>query len=394
LDYALFKSSPSGEIIKTTHEQWAFVPNPLPPNINLLPLMNVLSQTMKAIGDLNGMSRQIANPYMLIRPLQRLEALTSSSMEGTHASPDELVLLESGEDNVSNDAAREVYNYIKALETAETMIKTLPLSHRLIKAVHSTLLSGMGKSRGANKLPGEYKIHQNFIGGGSIHAARFVPPPPQHTQICMDALENYINSDNSAIPPIIDAALIHYQFECIHPFADGNGRVGRILIPIYLITKGVLDKPLLYISPYIEKHKDRYIDLMYNVSKNGDWLEWIAFFLKAVETSCADTSKTIIRLLDLQKHYTSLAHSVGRSNIVVRLIDKLFEHPVITIPQAADLVNVSYPAAQGAILKLIDLGILSELPISYHPKRFVALDIVRLSSGFAKDDLTSTAERF
>ena len=380
MDFAAFEDSPSGHLIGTTHGQRAFVPNPLPPELDASALMVDLGATMQAIGNLNGIGRRLTNPLMIIRPLQRREALTSSSMEGTHASPDELVLLEAGAEQPGDEAAHEVLNYIRALENAVSSLPNLPISHRMVREAHATLLSGLSQFRGANKLPGDFKIHQNFIGGKSIEQARFIPTPPGETQRCLDELELYINSESS-LPPIIDAALVHYQFETIHPFADGNGRVGRMLIPVFLMSKGVLDVPLLYISPYIEEHKDEYIDRMYEVSSRGDWTGWIKFFLRTVHESCAETTRTIDSLLALQQDYRSRALDAGRSPTATKIVDYLFERPVISIPDAASIAGVTYPPAAAAVNKLVKAGILREYPATTQPKRFIAAEIVLISAG-------------
>jgi Fic family protein len=385
MDYDAFRGSPSGRLVPTIHDQLAFVPHPLPPALDLSSMMVEFGETMQAIGDLNGISRQLPNPYMVIRPLQRREALTSSSMEGTHASPDDLVLLEAGEEHAADDSTREVLNYIKALNEAERSLAELPISHRIITNSHRILLAGLSKHRGANKRPGEYKQVQNFIGGKTIEEARFMPPPPAEADVCMNQLEAYINrGDRDLIPPLVDAALIHYQFETIHPFADGNGRVGRILIPIFLIERGVLEKPLLYISPYLEDHKDKYIDLMYEVSRTGAWLEWISFFLRSVKASCREAIDTIHALRQLQDEYRERAHKVSRSGTAIRIVDSLFEKPVISIPDAAAIAGVTYPPAAAAVQRLVEAGILRELITETQPRRFMAPEVVMISAGIRK----------
>jgi len=252
------------------------------------------------------------------------------------------------------------------------------------------MLSGVSKHRGADKRPGEFKVHQNFIGGRSIEEARFIPPPPQEARIAMDDLEKYINREHPVLPPIIDAALAHYQFETIHPFADGNGRVGRILIPIILMQKGILDKPILYVSPYIEEHRDEYIDLLHEVSRVGTWDEWIRFFLRAVRESCHETIRTIDRLFRLHSEYRDRAHRVGRSGSPLRIVDSLFEKPVLSVTNAANIAGVTYPAAASAIAKLVEVGILSEMTSAIQPKRFIAREVVMISAGLAPHPSTDS----
>jgi Fic family protein len=257
----------------------------------------------------------------------------------------------------------------------------------MMREAHATLLSGLSKHRGADKRPGEFKIHQNFIGGASIEEARFIPPPPNEAQAAMADLEKYINCETPHLPPIVDTALIHYQFETIHPFADGNGRVGRILIPIILMQKNLLDSPILYISPYVEEHKDEYIDLLHEVSRSAAWVEWIRFFLRAVRISCDETIITIDRLLELQREYRTRAHQASRSGTAVKIVDSLFERPVLSIPDAANIAGVTYPPAQAAIAKLVEAGILREMGNPIQPKRFIAPEVVTISAGYPRRQL-------
>jgi Fic family protein len=254
----------------------------------------------------------------------------------------------------------------------------------MMRQAHATLLSGLSKHRGAAKRPGEFKVHQNFIGGRSIEDARFIPPPPNAAQLAMADLEKYINIETPRFPAIIDLALIHYQFETIHPFADGNGRVGRILIPIILMQKGLLDRPILYVSPYIEEHKDEYIDLLYEVSRTGTWTEWVRFFLKAIRDSCAETIVTIDRLFQLHREYRERAHKVSRSGTAIKIVDSLFERPVLSIPDAATRAGVTYPPAASAVARLMEAGILREMAGGNQPKRFIAPEVVMISAGYPR----------
>jgi Fic family protein len=263
-----FISKKSGRLVQTLFGQNAFVPAPLPPQIDMGAIAITLAEAMGALGELKGACRKLANPWILIRPLQRLEALTSSAMEGTHTTAEELVLAEAGIGREIDESTREVRNYIQALNQALEMEKKYALTHRVIKAAHVKLLDGLSPERGSKKRPGEYKMDQNFIGSPTrrIEDARFIPPPPAETERCMNDLEIYLNRDiSTAAERLIDMALVHYQIETIHPFADGNGRLGRMLVTLMGVTHGLLDHPVLYISPSIEHDKDRYIDLMYNV---------------------------------------------------------------------------------------------------------------------------------
>lgn len=382
MDVDEFKNRPAGEIIRTLEGHWAFLPAPLPPPLDFGVLAKPLARAMQQIGELKGASRRTQNPYILIVPLQRREALTSSAMEGTHTSIDDLVLEEEGLAKNRSEEARETSNYGTALRRAIQQLKEIPISHRVIKEAHRQLLSGLSDSRGANKRPGEYKVHQNWIGSQKqIESARFVPPPPEHTQACMDKLERYINRQvEEPADKLIDLALVHYQFETTHPFADGNGRIGRMLITLMAQQSGLLDLPLLYLSPYLEKNKDEYIDKMYQVSSQSKWEDWILFFLNAIVETCKSTITTIDQLVALQTQYQKTAVSVGRSAKLLQIVDQLFESPFLTVPRTQEKFGITYRAAQMNLEKLVAAGVLQELP-GTHPKYYYASEVLRISKG-------------
>lgn len=384
MDFREFIDSPSGTLIPTLSGQMAFLPHPLPPRIEYERLAFPLAETMQALGELNSAGRALANPKLVIRPLQRREALLSSSMEGTYTTANALALAEADVDGMVDESTIEVRNYIRAFERAERMRQTLPISNRLIKKTHETLLQQASSYRGASKRPGEYKDQQNFIGGKTrrIEDARFIPPPPKETEQAMAELEKYINRENSnGIPPIIDAALIHYQFETIHPFSDGNGRVGRILIPIYLIEKSVLDAPLLYLSPSVEGNKDRYVDLMLDVSKAGNWTDWILFFLEMTKNSCNAAIETIKNLEKLRIEFKDKLANSGSSARYLAIADDLFLTPVTSIPKVAETCKVTYPSAKAAVERFKELGILAEIETSSNPRLYISWPVVHLSEG-------------
>ncbi|MDK9695906.1 MAG: Fic family protein [Siculibacillus sp.] len=379
MDAADFIDSTTGTLIPTLEHASAFVPAPLPPKIDLGSIALSMASAMQAIGELKGACRRLQNPYVLVRPLQRREALTSSAMEGTFTTDDELLLAEAGVKTNPDDSTREVYNYLDALSSSLEMLDKLPISHRVLKSAHQTLLSGLSGARGANKRPGEYKKEQNWIGGITIDKARFVPPPAAETMTCMDQLEAYINRETTDFPtPLIDLALVHYQIEAIHPFADGNGRVGRMLISLMAVHSGLLDMPILYMSPTLEKYKNNYIDLMYGVSSRGAWAEWINFFFEKLAESCREAIEIIDRLIDLQAEYRAKAANLGRSAGAITLVDHLFERPALTVRDAQRRLNVTYPAAKNTIDKLVEAEILIPFEGIY-PKLFIAPAIVRIS---------------
>ncbi len=377
-----FDRSSTGRLVPTTHGQHAFVPHTLPPRLALEKLFHPTAAAEAALGTLRGLARRFATPAMIVRPLQRREALTSSSMEGTHTSPDALVLLEAGEATGDVPATREVLNYVTALNEAVADLDRIPISWRLISAVHRRLMDGVGSSRGANLRPGEFKDAQNFIGADRrIAEARFVPPPPAEAREAMTALEHYVNRPEPVLPPLLDAALIHYQFETIHPFSDGNGRVGRILIPLLLIQRGALDTPILYVSPYIEAHRRDYADRLLAVSRDGDWEGWIGFFLEAVRETCSETTGLLDQLLALQEDYRARAQAASRSTSILRIADSLFERPVLSVTDAARIAGVTYAAAQTMVGRLVAAGLLRESAVARQPRLYIATEVVRISSG-------------
>lgn len=381
MDASHFKGTNSGRLVPTIEGMQAFVPNRLPPAINLGNIINEFGEASAALGGLREIGSTLVNPYMVIRPLQRNEALRSSAMEGTFSTADDLALVEVLDDAPGNDAAREVHNYIRAIDYAIEQTKTLPISHRVIRGMHAVLLAQSTKVRGSNKRPGEYKIHQNWIGALQIQRARFIPPPPAEALKCMDDLEAFINEGNDHIPPLIAAGLCHYQFETIHPFGDGNGRVGRMLITLQLLGHGLLSSPLLYVSPYVEANKDEYIDAMFAVSATGDWERWLRFFLVAIKESCVDTTRTIGHLNALQERYRGLLQEKSRSVSALTITDHLFERPVISITDASKICGTSYQSAKKNVEQLVRLGILRQVRGYENPKLYWAKEIIDISDG-------------
>ncbi|OYY27894.1 MAG: hypothetical protein B7Y65_01625 [Azorhizobium sp. 35-67-15] len=379
-----FERSPSGTLVPTERGQWAFVPKPLPPtNVDFGVLSSELADAAAALGELNGVSRTLRNPYLLIRPLQAREALTSSSMEGTYTTLDDLLLVEAGagENNRAPDT-REVLNYRVALSEAIGSMSSVPLSLRTLKNAHARLLAGVSRQRGATVRPGELKLHQNFIGSYAIETARFIPPPRAETETCLSDLELFIHrEDRGGLHVLIDAALIHYQFETVHPFADGNGRVGRMLVPLHLFTMGAIREPMLYISPVLEPRKDEYIDRMFAVSQNGDWIGWVRFFLEVLKLSAEASIATSDQLRTLETGYRQRLQAAGRSANVLNVVDLLFETPVLSIPQIAAHLGVTYRAARMNVDTLVEVGILEELPNTSSPKFYAARGILNIISG-------------
>lgn len=380
-----FSKGCTGTLIPTIGDRKAFIPNPLPPvSLDLNSILPILSRATQAVGELKGIGRTIPNPLLLVRPLQRREAVSSSGMEGTYTTLSDLFLFEAGGSTPDRQADnQEVLNYVRALEGAIDDLATLPISARLIKRAHSALLRGVAQHRGAKIQAGEFKQDQNWIGGsGTIETARFIPATPASTPDAIDQLMIFINrEDRHKSPPLIDAAMAHYQFEAIHPFGDGNGRVGRMLVALMLVENGTLPQPLLYMSPWLERHKDRYIDLMFEVSRAGAWAPWIEFFLLAVAESADETIRVVQRMQDLQKDYRERFQTARRSTLMLRIIDLAFERPVRYISDIAHELGVTYAGASNNIKKLIAHGVAEEVPGSY-PKliRFPRiLDAMRIA---------------
>ncbi len=339
----------------------AFVPNALPPDISFTPeLTAVLSAADRAVGALAEAGSRLPNPYLLITPNIRREAVLSSRIEGTVTALSDLFFFEAAPSApLSAPDVKEVANYVKAMEYGLRRVKELPISTRLIKEIHNVLLQDV---RGAHATPGELRTSQNWIGppGCTLNEAVFVPPPAAEMREALGQWEIFINSPAN-LPPLILAGLLHYQLEAIHPFVDGNGRVGRLLITLFLCEAGTLPLPLLYLSGYFERTRDEYYDWLLAVSRAGDWPGWLLYFLTAVTAQAEEALECARALLSLRDRYLSLLKELGFTKAMFGLIDKLIENPFVTAPQAAKKIGVSYPAVQNAIKKLINAGLLREI---------------------------------
>lgn len=358
----------------------AFVPAPLPTEWDMpVDLWPLLMQAREALARLDGAGRHLTNPQLLLVPLQQREALRSSSMEGTYATPEELLLYQmdprdptSREDEVN--AWREVLNYGKALQLGVNLLNEgLPISLRLIREIHRALLSGV---RGQEKRPGEFRDYQVQVGVG----ARFVPPPAPRLPDCLDAFEKWHHAE-SGTDPLIRACMAHYQFEAIHPFRDGNGRVGRLLLALTINQWMRLGSPWLYLSPFFDRHKDDYIDHLFNVSADGRWLPWIRFCLQGVVAQCDDTLGRIDRIVALREDFSRRVAGSGGSARLNRIVEGLFASPLTTIPQAAALTEVTYPTAKSDMERLQGLGILREGPPAMTPRYFYSPQLFDISYG-------------
>lgn len=386
MDEDAFQDSAPGRLVPTYDDAKAFVPDPIPESLEMsIETVRRLAAAENAVGRLAGMTAREFNPYLIGSPLLHREAIVSSRMEGTITTPEQLVLLQAeskqpGRRAKSDDDTQEVLNYVHAMERGLELLADLPVCLRLIKETHRVLLSEV---RGERHRPGEFRKHQNFIrgrGDDSIHNARFVPPPPSEMREALERFEEYLNREQTddSDPLLVQLALTHYQFETIHPFSDGNGRIGRLLIPLLMCNHQRLQAPILYVSAYLEQHREQYQDLMLHVSQTGDWDTWIGFFLEALHESAEEAIQQATDLLDLRQRYHRQFQTSRSSALLIRLIDRLFRVPSITIGEASELLKVTHQGAANNIHKLEDAGILKEVTGQERYKVYVAHEILSI----------------
>ena len=359
----------------------SFRPAPLPPNPPIEvsgKLLTKLIDANKKIATLEGLSSRIPNMGLFVSMFVRKEALLSSQIEGTQCTLEDI--LNPHIENNTNQDVSDVVNYIRATEFALKRLKTLPLCNRLIKETHAVLLESV---RGQEKTPGEFRYSQNWIGGqgSTLKNARYIPPNPNDMLTAMSDLEKYINSDSN-LDPLIQAALIHYQFETTHPFLDGNGRVGRLLITLFLMEKGILSTPALYISYYLKMNRIEYYDRMTQVRRTGDYEQWISFFLQAFADSAEDAIHTIDRLTALHDKKTKLFDALTKRQhtSVLKVFSYLESNPIIDIQKTATALGMSYNTVSKAVSILVDDGILKQTDKSGKAKIYSYteyLDILR-----------------
>ena len=380
MEPAEFKESKPGRLMRAREGYWTFVLAPLPPTLELSwDLVAQLSEADRALAELAGLGRNLPNPHLLIRPFVRREAVLSSRIEGTQASLTDLFLfeaVESGPPPAQGPAdVKEVVNYIRALEHGLERLKELPLSLRLIREIHAKLMEG---ARGEHMTPGEFRRSQNWIGppGCALADATFVPPPVPEMMEALGAFEKFLHAP-TRLPPLVRLAQVHYQFEAIHPFLDGNGRVGRLLISLMLCHEGLLPQPLLYLSAFFERRRQDYYRLLLEISRSGAWMEWIRFFLQGIADQSRDAVGRSARLIDLRHAYRRRLEAARSSALLLRLVDDLFEHPVITIQQAARRLGITHRAAGLNIDKLVAAGILREVTGRKRYRLYAAREIIR-----------------
>lgn len=360
------KSTIAGETFE------AYIPPPLPPSppIDLQNLYTLLDQATTALGRLDGMSILLPDPAMFIYMYVRKEAVLSSQIEGTQSSLSDLLLFESDETpGVPMDDVTEVSCYVAAMDFGLARLKELPLSLRLLREIHARL---MNNSRGGHKMPGEFRTSQNWIGGSRPGNAYFVPPPPDSLMETLDALEKFLHDDKIKLPVLVKAALAHVQFETIHPFLDGNGRLGRLLITFILCHEGVLREPLLYLSLYLKMHRQAYYDHLQAVRTTGDWESWIAFFLTGVVEVASQATDTAQSILSLFNSDRAKIERSGKATPTVLMLHNSFQrNPASNTTRIRKRCDISLPTVLRALSVLETLGIIREITGKQRHKVFV-----------------------
>jgi Fic family protein len=358
----------------------AYIPKPLPPvpPLSLEGLHGLMEKTNQALGRLDSLSILLPNIELLIYFYVRKEALLSSQIEGTQSSLSDLLLFESEEaPSVPLEDVQEVSNYVAALDYGLKRLKEdFPLSSRLIREVHEVLLS---KGRGSTKQPGEFRTSQNWLGGTRPGNALFVPPPPENVQGLISDLEKFIHSESKNLPTLVKAALVHVQFETIHPFLDGNGRLGRLLITLLLCDKGVLTEPILYLSLYFKTHRQEYYQHLQNVREYGDWESWLEFFFNGVMETSNQTTRSAKKILTLFESDRQKIENQDKLSIatkittlsILKVYHALQQKLILNIAKATELSNLTFPTAQKALEKLETLGIVREITGKRRGRLFV-----------------------
>ncbi len=370
------KESPSGKIIKSPKGYHAFVPNGLPPQFEWdNAVVNSLSRADFLLGQLAREGSQLPNPHLLMRPFITREAVLSSKIEGTQATLGEILAANAGAHVKQNpDDLQEVQNYIKALDYGLKRLDEFPLSLRLIKEIHENLMQGV---RGSHATPGEFRRSQNWIGspGCTLNTAKFVPPPTDHLMDCLGDLENFLY--DRSLPPLIHIALCHYQFEAIHPFLDGNGRVGRLLIMLLLVERKMLPSPLLYLSAFFEATRSEYYRQLYNVSSKGTWNEWLIYFLNGVAVQSEDVLSRAERINNLLNQW-KIDVASGGSSVPVEMVKRLAVNPYFTINKMAEDLGIAYSTAQRGVQKLEAASVIKKTNDNKRDKVYCATEILHI----------------
>ncbi len=378
-----FSKNAPGKVVKTLEGYYAYIPNPLPPKLEWSnKLLSRLAAAERSIARLEEVGRAFPVPHIVARPFVRKEAVLSSQIEGTRTTFQELLTFEAQQLSLFGDSEdkQEVQNYVRALDYGLERLFSLPVSVRLFREIHGVLMKGV---RGETMTPGDVRKTQNWIGrpGATLEKARYVPPPVDEMNVCLSELEKFIHKE-SDLPPLIKVGLIHYQFEAIHPFLDGNGRIGRLLITFLLIVWELLSQPLLYLSIFIEKNRTEYYDRLLAVTQKGDWEGWLLFFLDGVHEQAEDAVERIQALQSLRLEYQELFSKDRSRKNLVAMVDYFISTPISSIAQAQEAVNLgSFTTIQRYIRKLEALGILQEVTGKARDRIYRADEILRILEG-------------
>ena len=359
-----------------------FIPAPLPPDPPVQmggDLPALLSRADQALGRLDGSIQTLPHPDLFVYMYVRKEAVLSSQIEGTQSSLQDVLAAEA--QILSPDRPRDVHevvNYVRAMNYGLKRLDDLPVSIRLIREIHAELLRGV---RGSQLTPGELRTRQNWIGpaGCALHEATFVPPPPHEVRAALSDLERFLHSD-SPLPLLVKIGLAHVQFETIHPFLDGNGRVGRLLITFLLCQQGVLQKPVLYLSHYFKRHRQAYYERLQAVRDEGSWEAWLEFFLKGIVDVGSNATQTARRILDLREtHRQAITEQFGRGAAnAYRVLEHLYAHPIVSVSEVQASIGVTYQAANALVSRLVDTGILTEITGQTRNRRFMYESYIQL----------------
>lgn len=370
------KESPSGKIVKTLSGYRAFIPHPLPPRLEWSnALVSALSKADHVLGMLSQEGSRLPNPHLLIRPFIAREAVLSSKIEGTQATLGEILANEAGIPVDRNpDDLQEVQNYIVALDYGIKRLRDLPLSLRLIKEIHEKLMHGV---RGFHATPGEFRRTQNWIGapGSTLNTAKYVPPTPDDLIDCLGLFEEFLH--DRTLPPLIHIALCHYQFEAIHPFLDGNGRVGRLLITLLLTEMKILSSPLLYLSAFFEATRAEYYQQLNNVSSQGAWSDWLFYFLNGVALQSSDVLSRAERINALLADWQTKV-STRTDGTTQYIVKHLAVNPYCTTKKIAENLGIAFTTAQRSIGKLEELGIISKVSARKRDRIYCATEILNI----------------
>lgn len=374
-----FTDNKHGELIHTVQGYDAYVPRDLPPPLQASwQLGQKISQADRALSELAGVARTLPNPHLFISSFLRREAVLSSRIEGTQASLSDLFFFEAAGEKGEQSDVQEVANYVKALNYGVARLENLPLSIRLMCEIHEHLMTGV-RGGEAHLTPGEVRRSQNWIGmpGCSLMEAIYVPPPVDEMKRGLGELEKYFHAA-SDLPPLVRLALIHYQFEALHPFIDGNGRIGRLLITLWLIQEGLLSEPILYLSAFFERNRDEYYRLLLAVSQKGVWQEWIEYFLQGVAEQSKDAARRANKVISLWLSYRQRLQNERQSISTLKLLDEIVAIPVINYRKAERVLEVTSRAARQNVDKLVEIGLLREVTQRERYKVFVAPEIFRI----------------